>query len=154
MIFKRSLDYFRKYTGTVEQEGRPETISKIIQPIVDITPRITETVLGTTSTVTGTVSLVVSNIDRDFYITSFEFTYIKDANCDIPTGRIQCTAPLSGSSTSLTNIPVTTLTAEKDRVQVHYTYPMKLDRNATITMTGSFTAGSLSRYISVRGFYL
>jgi len=134
----------------------PNEISKIISPVIDMTPRFhrkINVVEGVAQTATGTITAYTTSSTKEFNLVSLHASYIKDATCDISTGNIGivCT-PEEGVAKNLKNFSVITLTAQNENSDIIFNPPLRLKKNTAISMTGAFTLGVLSRSINIAGY--
>lgn len=126
-------------------------VADYIQPIIKIEPRcnISE---GTGRTVSGTATMFTTPASKDFYLTGLLISYIKDAACDIATGAIAVTVNIDGTSKTIARLSVLTLTAQSQVVYIPFVKPLKVDKSASISMTGTFAAGNLQRDWTIHGY--
>lgn len=91
----------------------------------------------------------------DFYITSINFNFAKDAACDAATGTMTITAvPYdTGVSQIIFAVPHITLTASEYTGTITFANPLRLLRNSQIQQAQTYAAGTLSRTINISGFY-
>lgn len=101
--------------------------------------------LGTTASSLGTVT-------QDWYLAALSFGFVKNATCDVASGTLQVTVTINGTSTVVASIPVLTLTAERADKFIIFPHPIKVDKNTTATMSGTFTAGSMIRSVTYIGW--
>ena len=131
-----------------------KNISNTIQPIIDVTPVNSETVIRQVTRATTGVDIVYSTpTDKDFYLTSAALSYVKDVNCDIATGTIILEGDLFDKrSVNILTLPVITLTAQQGATNITFPIPIKMARNQSITLPNTFTAGVLIRCATISGF--
>lgn len=124
-------------------------------PVVNVNPkdyRITTRIAVASATTSGTQTAATTDANKVTYITGLTLGIIKDATCDIATGSISVVTTIDGVAQSITGIPVLTLTAQNNYVEIIFANPLKIDKNVTITLTGSYTAGNMSRLLHVYGY--
>ncbi len=96
-----------------------------------------------------TVFTTTSDLSRGtLYVKGLTLSYVKNVTCDIASGSIAISATINGVSTKLALLPVLTLNADNASIAVMFDNPVKLDL-ATVTVTGTFTAGSCVRSYSI-----
>ena len=136
-------------------EGFPQNLSSSIVPVMDMTPRFhrNETSFANGYTTSGNISLATSGQGKRFYITGYQIGIIKDATCDLASGDILVSYTQEGvSSRRLARIPTLTLTAQQISINHTLRNPILIDENSSITMTGTFTAGSMARSLTIFGY--
>lgn len=106
---------------------------------------------------TGAQSISVAtigNTNNDYYISDITLTITKDAACDIATGAINLTVtPFDTNvATIVLGIPILTLTAQSQSASIHLTHPLKIARNTTMSLSGTFTAGLCVRRCDINGY--
>lgn len=121
---------------------------------IDISKPDTEVIGSVAPTTTGAGTVVVTPSGKDTFLSSILLSYVKNVACDIATGSITVTCNIDGTSRTIASSAVLTLTAERDTVQVIFNEPIKLDRGATMSVSGTFTAGALSRSVQAFGFFV
>jgi len=112
--------------------------------VVPVTP-ITELVTHNSNTASGNITLHTTSDKKDTYVTGVLLSFVKDATCDIPTGTININSTIAGKARRLADIAVLTLTAQSNQIFVTLPFPIRLDRNVAVNISGTFTAGTCSR---------
>ena len=111
---------------------------------------------STSSTATGTLSLALPSVSAgsEILLDYITFSFAKDATCDVATGSlpIAITPDSSGVSTACGGAAVLTLTADSQTFTIVFPKPIKLKPGTTITSTGTFTVGAMSRRMSAGMF--
>lgn len=129
----------------------PNFVDDKITPTVEL--RLPVQLLGSnTLTTTGTIGATAVVTGRDQIITGICVGFVKNAACDVASGSLIVQATIGGAIRNLIQIPVLTLTAERDLVYVDFD-DLKIDTGSQINLTGTFTAGSMVRSISVYGYF-
>lgn len=144
---------FNDITGNQAVMGSFQKVGNIVSPTYEISPKYATFVKSASATVSGT-SVVQPDVTKDFYLTSVSASYVKDAACDSATGAYSIGMTYSGAYQYVMHLPITTLTAQSGSVFLSFPYPIKLDRGGSIAITGTFAAGTCTRYLGVTGFYL
>ena len=147
--------------GLSELTGYPRRIGDAILPTFETNPDLlgaNHKILGrgydnATGTMTIISSTTLNTRDKKTFITGFHYSIIKDAACDIATGKIQvlCT-PKGSGQIELLQIPVITLTAQQENGSINFAFPIELEPATAVTMTGAFGAGVMIRTISIYGY--
>jgi hypothetical protein len=136
------------------QSGIPSEIAEKVIPVMEVNPkllRITNYSGLINGTATGNITAVTS-ATKETYITDLVISVIKDVVCDVTTGRIQLAAVINGQSINLASIAVIALTAQNINLSISLVNPLKVDLGSTITFTGAFTAGVMSRSVVILGY--
>lgn len=132
-----------------------ETLDKV-QLVYSLNKHFSSFNIAGSSSATGTITLTLPTVSAgsEIYITALTFNMVKDATCDIATGRLGLngTPDASNVSVSLLSIPVITLTADSVHLTMPLTYPLKMKPGTTLTITTTYTVGVMSRFCSVMGF--
>lgn len=121
----------------------PKTVIPSIQPTFEVNRKIA-TVRSATRSTTGTSTVLTTSSTVDTYLIGVGLSYVKDATCDIATGRLTVAGAIEGTSQALMSLNILTTTAQSDSEYVSFSTPVKLDRNAAVTMATTFTAGAMS----------
>lgn len=122
-----------------------------ITPTIEVNPRI-NIVRNQTTGNTGTNALYTTPTDKDFYLSTIGFSFIKDAVCDSATGDFTLSAFIDGTARVLIGLPIITLTAQTDSVFVSFPIPIKIDRGTQMNFTGTFGAGVCRRHAFLTGY--
>lgn len=133
----------------------PSELGKTIMPVIDMTPYFqrNSTTVATVATSTGTATILTSSATRETYITSINFSMIKDATCDVATGSLLISTTIGGIVVNLTRMPVITLTAQQwQGLNITLPFPILIDKNTVVSMTGTFTVGVMVRTASIAYF--
>lgn len=131
----------------------PDELAEKVVPVMEVNPKLLRRVTimkRGLSTATGTITIYTTPADKDFYLTDFYISYFKDAACD--NTSIIMTAAVDGASVELWGIRRPTLTADSDNISFNLNFPIKIDRNTTITLTGTFAVGVLQRQAGIFGY--
>lgn len=131
----------------------PKFVAAVIQPVFEVKRRIANIVRTSNATTTATVTIFTTPSDRDFYLTGISFNIIKDATCDLATGRINISVTVEGTGQTALSLGTITLTAQNISEAVTLNPPLKLDRNTAVAISSaSFTVGVLNRTASIVGY--
>lgn len=152
-IKKEMLDIFRLFR--FGPEDMPSKISEQIIPVVDVNPkhsRIVNVIKGGQSNSTGTITILTVPAGKAFYLTGFTIQVDKDAACDNTDVALSTT--LDGATVYLAYTRVATLTASSKVISRDLSCPVKVDAGNSISLTGAFTAGVLTRGYSILGYYI
>lgn len=135
----------------------PNLVSGMIMPVIDVNPkkyRKINLVKAASSLTTGTATLYTTpnTNNQDFYLTGVQLYVQKDATCDSSSVILAVTPAETGLATSIITLPMITLTANNISVTREFTYPIKIAKNSSITLTGTFSVGVLYRGSSLMGY--
>lgn len=127
-----------------EEIGEPVAVIPIIRQN-DLTKTLNTAASGTTT-------IFTTDASKDTYITAFLIAYNKNAACAIGDGAMALTATINGVATVIGGIPHLDITAERQIISVTLPYPMKVDRNTAVTLSGTFGAGACRRLATIYGY--
>ena len=133
------------------QLGR-DKFPKSVIPVVDVNPkhaRIINLHRESIRTTTGTGTMYTTSAIEDTYLTGFTLTLQADVTCDNTSGAFFVT--IDGASRP-TRISKLTTTATSMTLSHTFAYPLKLDRNTTITLGSTFTVGACTMSCMINGF--
>lgn len=102
--------------------------------------------------VTGSSTIYTTPTDKDFYLCNVQFSFSKDAACDVATGSIGIQTTIDGAAQIIIRLPVITLTAQNNTLSFNFVKPLKIDRGVTLILTGTYTAGVMSRTGNIVGY--
>lgn len=132
-----------------------ETLDKV-QLTYDLNRRFSSFIVSTGQSTSGTITLALPSISAgaEIFLTSINYSFVKDATCDTATSAlsISVTPDASNVATQILRPSVLTLTAERDGGILSLPYPLKVKPGTSITMLGSFTAGAMRRDLTATGF--
>jgi hypothetical protein len=139
----------------VFNEGIPLKFKKSIHPVLVVNPlpnNFCDIVANNSATSTGATTIYTTPTDKDFYLTEFSVSVIKDATCDSATGSYQFNVVINKTTKTIFYFSVITLTAQTGHISISLPVPVKLDRGSTVTLSGTFTVGACVRSGSIVGF--
>ncbi len=136
-------------------QGLPSNLSGLIVPVIEVNPKLTKAVLvsNVSSGTTGSLSVLTADPNRDVYIKSVCFSITKDVTCDLATNSYGVACTIGGAGKNLIGVSCITLTAQSASYSVSFPTPIKIDRNSSVSISGTFTAGVCWRYGSIT-YYL
>jgi len=152
-LIKELVDVVRIQTGT---EAPPIVLSNQVVPVIDVNPKHAENtnwVRTSSSTATGVLTVALPS-GVDFYLTGLTLSFTKNATCDIATGKVAISGVLAGDLSTgrdLLSLAVLTLTAERDSISITFDRPILMEEGSNISVSGTFTAGAMSRCASIQG---
>lgn len=137
-------------------DNLPNTLSPgPITPVYEIDKPIANLCIGGGNTTSGALTVYTTpSANADFYLTTLHASYVKNATCDVASGRLQVTAQINGVVIELIGFPVLTTTAQQEDTVISFPYPIKLDRGTSISFTGTFTAGNMCRTGNITGYII
>jgi len=133
----------------------PNVMSNQVVPVIDVNPkhaRIINLVESVSKSTTGAANVYTTPTSNDFFLCGVNSSFDKNVTCDLADGRLALVVTINGAEKVIIGHSVITLTAERGEIAVDFNRPIKLDRNTTIYMAGTFTAGKLLRQISIYGY--
>ena len=119
----------------------PRTLAKDIQLVYAVNDNNLSRVLGKgSSSSSGTTTIFTSDATKkDTFITGISLSYIKDGDSD--NTNIQVNTTINGAVVGLIDVRGITLTAMQDHVHIHFSPPVKIDRDVATLISKSFTLG-------------
>lgn len=144
---------FSDSTKTQLLEQPNQVDNRVVIPIVDVTPyfhKKADIVRNGTLSAATSATIYTTPAERDFYLTSFAFSYKKDA-----------TSPAVLMGLSIVNvdgvrvgwnISDNSVTATRDKMQMNFSIPIKVARNSTITLTSSSATAVIVMDGTITGF--
>lgn len=135
------------------QDVIPDYVKGDVQPVAEVDKPYVTISRSSSTAATTSASIYTTPADKDFYLTNFSISIIKNATCDLATGSYLMTAIIDGQTIQLVRLPMLTLTAQEASISVDLDKPMKLDRNSIIGLSSaSFTAGAFVRAGTIQGY--
>lgn len=129
----------------------PRTLSPIINPTLETHPFLVvpiNVVKNNQSAATGTVTVYTAPTAAQkakAWLWGFTVSYVKDATCDIATGRLALQITQLGVTRDLMAFPVITLTAQSERASIMLPKPILLDPGTSIVYPVTYSLGVMSR---------
>lgn len=136
-------------------EEIPHLVGNQVIPCFETNPKLVKNVnfiTGIGSSTSGNTSIYTTPLNQDLYISGLYLSIAKDATCDIAIGTISINASINNVATQICSIAVLPTTAQYDTVVINLTKMIKVDRGSTLSLIGTFTAGSLYRYCKIFGY--
>jgi hypothetical protein len=130
-----------------------DKILDTIQPTLELNPRITrrcEIVRGASRTTSGTSTIYTTPSDTDFYLTGISLNAAADVASD--TVNFYASIVILGATRVIIELRKITLTAYAGSSCFTFPFPIKVDRNSSITFTINSTVGSSSLACSIVGY--
>lgn len=123
-------------------------------PTFETNPKLTKNiniVRDANSAASGLVTIYTTSATADFYLYAFTLSFIKDATCDMGTGVMSMYTTINGVARSIAKFGIITGTAQTDSISIALPRAVKIDRNSPIYISGTFTAGVLTRAATIFG---
>jgi len=132
----------------------PKNLSNNIQPVLTVNPRGKTVLYRATSATTGSTAVLTTPTDKDFYLLGFMLSYTKNGTCDSTGLNLQVTPKEQNVNTVIAELLAQTTTAGNDHVEIMFHEPILLARGSQVIMTGTFTAGAMTKRAMVYGKHL
>lgn len=127
-------------------------VNPIIQPTIELLRKSNIQANITLTSSSASSGIYTTPADKDFYLTSCDLSFIKDAACDINSGAFFIRIYVDGTPRYI-GIARLTLTAQHSVLSHDFQVPIKIDRNTTLTLiAGTFTAGSCISNATIIGY--
>ena len=159
-IYNSDLSKELREGGKLQVTDRmPSELAEKVVPVMEVNPKLlrrSDFVVTSNKTTSGSQSVYTVPVNRDFFITSLCFGFIKDVTCDAATGDITLAASIGGVSGIILRIPILTLTADSKTIVLNFPNGLKIDRGSTISIgtNPTYTAGLMSRSVSIFGYHV
>ena len=154
---KRTIDELKEAVRLPFYKEIPK-LSSMVFPVIDINPKsfeFSEYIYNITSTSNGTNTLLSIPSDKRFVITELYLMWDKDAACDATTMYLTITNFFTNASVNPIIVPFKTTTAERVN---YFDYspkrPIICKEGSNISFTSTFTAGTLSRSLMMKGYFV
>lgn len=148
-VLKRIWDILGIQLGS---DTLPVAVSNNIQPVVEVGNRTSNISKSGTANTTASATIYTTPANQDFFLTSLFISYVKDAAHDGTSVYAQVTNEF-GLTVNWYLLLVPT-TAGQDAIFIEFPYPIKLNRNSTINLNGSFTAGTSTKSLTFTGYVI
>jgi len=135
----------------VSSDVIPRNVVPTIQPTFEVYRPFCNIVRRASSATTGNTTIFTTPAGQDFYLCSVWLSYVKDATNDGV--NVTITAPIEGTAQRLMDHNTATTTAVNGHwAEISFPVPIKIDRNATILLAKTFTAGTGTYSAGLTGF--
>lgn len=135
-------------------EGYPQNLLPNVQAVMDMSPRFHRLIdqsSGSGSTAGASLTIHTASSDKDSFIYGATLAFIKDATCDVASGRINLLCVVKGASKTILCLPLLTLTAQQSSISISLPIPIKIDRGSVVTIGSStFTVGAMVKSANVQ----
>jgi len=131
----------------------PSELSEKVVPVMEVNPRLLKTtniVRHAISTSSGSSTIYTTEENKDFYLTGAVYSYHVNATADATIGQIIAT--IDGVARRILGFAKITTTAVVNTVTISFPFPIKIDRNTTITINTTFTLGSVTHEGFIYGY--
>lgn len=144
-------DIIRRSTRLTLAEAPPSNLASDIRAVIDVTPRFHKLITTTSaeSTTSGTITVMTASSSRQTFITGFCISYVKNSTCDISSGSMLFSCVQNGATIRLARVAILTLRDAQDNFIVTFDRPLLVDKGTTVTLTGTFTVGAMSRCVTL-----
>ena len=132
-------------------ESMPSEVSDEVSLVYDITP-MTEIVATAEATASTSATIYTTPADRDFFITGFSISHIRDGTATALYFGI--TAVINGSTTFLVKIPIRSLLAVTTPPfgYVILPKPLKIDRGTAISVVNDTNVAVVRSIATIYGY--
>jgi len=131
-------------------EQPPSEIGGGVNLVYPINQKYTSVFYEKVQTLSASTSIYTTPTDKDFYLTYLTLSVVKDAANDNTVTTLS--ASNRGVATRLCSLQFLTTTQATDHLELIFPYPIKLDRGTSISIVGSFAAGTMTKVASIGGF--
>lgn len=121
----------------------PSELGKTVVPVMSVNPPKTCNVSGyKTKTSTGTITAYTTPLDKDFYLSTLQFSWTADATNDGVLNMVSVDVDDVAVETEVLNVMKNPLTAQHGVEFISFPKPLKMKRGGNIKITQTFTAGN------------
>lgn len=134
----------------------PSQLADKVVPVMEVNPKLlrrTNLIKSNIRSTSGNHSIYTSPATgQDVFLETFTISMIKDVICDAATGSFNVNITVDGATIDVFRLPIITLTAQSSSIVLTLPHPVKIDRNSSVLMTGTFAAGVCVRSLSCTGY--
>jgi hypothetical protein len=135
----------------------PNQLADKVVPVMEVNPKLLRiaNLADYTHSGTSAASMTISGGSTSYkiLIQSISLTMIKDAACDAASGVLTVTMAVGGVQRALATLPILTLTAQQNTVNLVFQYPVEADLGSSVSFNmPTFAAGNCRVACSVTGF--
>lgn len=129
----------------------PSTINATIQPVFEVYEKVVDVAKNVVTTAPTTSSTIYTTpADKDFYLTSVQLSFIKDASATSTASFVQTT--IGGVSATILSLRQLATTAQSGSESITYNPPLKIDRNVAITCQNSTNVAAITSQACITGY--
>ena len=132
----------------------PNVMSNQVVPVIDVNPkhsRIDTILVSSGRTTTSTAATILAaKPNQDVFITGYNVSVSQDAVCDCTATLV--TGQFDGATLPIFRLNRQTLTAQSQLQTYTFKNPLKIDRNSSLLVTGTFAAGTYIHQIIIYGY--
>lgn len=132
----------------------PNELAEKIVPTFETNPLILtpmNVVAAAGSAASGTTTIYTTPSVNDFYLTNMNVAYTCNAASDNNQIFARVTPQISNAITTILKLVRETGAAGSDHAQITFNPPLLLAKNSTITLSGTFTAGTMTKECQICG---
>lgn len=141
--------------ATLELDLDLNSVSSIkdkTSPVYSVNPSKANLVRSIAQTISAAATIYTTPSSKDFYLTSIQLSYTKDATFD--GNAVYISVVVDGATHIIACLAANSTVKDHDHLEMNYTFPIKIDRNSVIQICGTFTAGTCSKLACISGFVL
>jgi hypothetical protein len=148
-----TISELAKGGGLQSAQGIPRQLNTQVIPVMECNPRllrISSIVRQAAQSATGDVTVYTTPAKQDFYMTYAQLSIQKDVVSDNVVCHLTCT--MGGATRRIISIPAISLTAGTRDIAVSFPFPIKIDRNTNVLLSGAFTVGVTTKSATIAGY--
>lgn len=149
----KSIEYplqLRKEFNIPLAENVTLPVNNSIQPVYEVKKKICNIVRSSTATNSTSSTIYTTPSDKDFYLSSYVLTVIKDATATSISTRISVI--IDGATQVLSRIDGITLTAQAHTITLGLPIPIRIDRSTNIVVTNTTAVANVIGAATIVGY--
>lgn len=139
----------RKIFNNLGNNEVSNELGEIIQPTIEIAPYISVVKSGLAENSTS-FTIYTTPADQDFYLYGIVLSVIKDVTATSTVSYVS--SKINTITQTLVGIAGLTLTPQNQSISLFFPRPIKLDRNATITLNNTTAVANVSSRAYIYGY--
>jgi hypothetical protein len=133
--------------------GIPSELADKVIPTMEVNPRLLEicNIIKRGQAINAlSATAYTTPTDKDFYLVGATISVIKDVTATSLYARLNVT--VDGTIVSLMEIPGFTVTVQNQSLSISFAYPIKIDRNTTISAVNSTNVANVCTSVNIIGY--
>ena len=131
----------------------PSELAEKVVPVMEVNPKLLKElniIKNTEAFNTTSATIYTTPSDKDFYLTGYALSVTKDAGSTSQKSWISCT--INGATTIIVRIETINGQIDSGNLSHTFLYPIKIDKNTTITVNNSTAVASIQANATIYGY--